>query len=265
MVLKISRNGAGQSTRIYHVAYAPDIRKAYFFFWGCNLSCRGCLCKKEINCLALEENLDAVFRDPLLRPPQSPGQFLALKGLVQLLDGIALDEVAFEGQEATVDPSLPDICRWLKERKCRVVLHTNGVRLADVSHIDDVIVSLKAVTPALYQEYTSLSNQFVLGNFNYYYQAGVNLKAESVFIPGYIGLDEIERIASFIAGVDRKIPYRIDAYFESGDNPWRPPSAEELKEAVGVARRHLDNVYSTQQTKRDLKKEDLSYQVQRLY
>ncbi|APV45303.1 Pyruvate-formate lyase-activating enzyme [Dehalogenimonas formicexedens] len=252
-------------THVYHIAYAPAIKKAYLFHWGCNLKCKGCLCHKEINCMALEENLDVVFRDPRLRPPQTPAGSLSFDELITILEKVELAEVAFEGQEASLDPTLPEICRYLKGRNARVVLHTNGVAKADTANIDEVIVSLKAVTPRIYQEYTGLSNSFVLENFKRYHDSSVLLKAESVFIPGYIGFDETEKIARFISSVDKSIPYRIDAYFESGDNPWRAPEPAEMKEAVGIAKQHLANVYSTQQTKRELTKADLLYEVIRLY
>ncbi|MEA2121500.1 MAG: hypothetical protein EGMGGAKC_00821 [Dehalococcoides mccartyi] len=86
-----------------------------------------------------------------------------------------------------------------------------------------------------------------------------------MFIPGYIDLEETEKIARFIASVDENIPYRMDAYFESGDNPWRPPTPEEMQMALEVARKHLKNVYCTQQTKQNLSKADLLYEVVRLY
>ena len=254
-------------TNVYHVAYAADIKKAYLFHWDCNLRCLGCLCQKEINCLALEENLDTVFRNPKLHPPKIPEQLLTFDELTGILQDVALDEVAFEGQEASIDPWLPEICRWLKENKnnCRTILHTNGVYLADTANIDDVIISLKAVSADIYKAYTTMPGSYVQENFIIYYQSGLNLKAESVFIPDYIDIKETEKIAQFIAGVDPELSYRIDAYFESSENDWHHPSSEEMKMAVEAAKKHLKNVYSTQQTKRVLRKEDLLYEVERLY
>lgn len=254
-------------TKVYHIAYAPEIKKAYLFFWECNLKCRGCLCKKEINCLALEENLDTVFRDPDLRPPQTPEQFLSLDELMDILKKVEINEILFEGQEATCDPMLPEICRLLKKefRRCWVSLNTNGVKYPDLTNIDEVIFSIKAVTESLYKDYTERSNKSAIRNFKKIYDYGVKMRAESVFIPDYIDLEETEKIARFIASVDKDISFRIDAYFESGDNPWRHPTPEEMAEAVAVARKHLNNVYSTQQTKKDLNKEDLIFEVAKLY
>lgn len=254
-------------TKVYHIAYAPELKKAYLFFWDCNLKCRGCLCKKEINCLALEENLDTVFRDPDLRPPQSPEQFLSLDELMVILKKVEINEVLFEGQEATCDPLLPEICRLIKKEsnRCWVSLNTNGVKYPDLTNIDEVIFSIKAVTDSLYKDYTERSNKSSLKNFKKIYDYGVKMRAESVFIPDYIDLEETEKIARFIADVDKDISFRIDAYFESGDNPWRHPAPEEMAQAVTVSKKHLNNVYSTQQTKKVLNKEDLIFEVAKLY
>lgn len=255
-----------KTTTVYHIAYAPEIEKAYLFFWGCNLKCRGCLCKKEINCLALEENLDVVFRSTKLSPPQTPNQLLSLEEVMHILKQVAVQEVLFEGQEASIDPLLPELCDALhREFGCYITLNTNGAKLPELQNIDEVVLSIKAVTPSLYYDYTERSNKSALRNFVRVYESGVKLRAESVFIPGYIDLAETENIARFIAGIDKNIPFRIDAYFESGDNPWRRVTTAEMAAAVKVARRHLVNVSCTQQTKEVLKKEDLFFEVVRLY
>lgn len=265
---ELKRNSVGTKakTRVYHIAYAPDIKKAYLFFWGCNLKCRGCLCKKEINCLALEDNLDVVFRDPGLALPQTPARLLSVDEVMDILGKVEVEEVLFEGQEASIDPLLPRLCAALKQEfGCRITLNTNGVKLPDVKDIDEVVLSLKAITPGLYKDYTERSNKSVLKNFLKLYHSDVLLRTETVFIPGYIDLEETEKIARCVAGVDSSIPLRIDAYFVSGDNPWRRALPEEMTAAVEVARRHLVNVTFTQQEKPGLKKEDLMFEVVRLY
>ena len=249
------------------MAYAPAIAKAYLFHWGCNLKCRGCLCNKEINCMALEENLDVVLRSPKLPKPKSPEQFLFLDDLMATLRKVPIEEVLFEGQEASIDPAYGDITKALKDEfDCYITLNTNGVKLPDLSSTDEVVMSLKAVTPEIYHDYTLHSNRNVLRNFVEVYRQGIKLRAESVFIPGLIDLEETEKIAEFVAGIDRDIPYRIDAYFESGgDNLWRRATPEEMSQAVQLARKHLTNVTCTQQTSSKLEKKDLMYEVVRLY
>lgn len=258
----------GRRTTVYHIAYAPEISKAYLFHWGCNLRCKGCLCLKEINCLALEENLDVVFRNPRLKAPQRPSELLFIEEVMERLKGKEVREVLFEGQEASIDPCLPELCRRIKEEhgNPRIILNTNGVRLPDLSNVDEVVFSLKAVTPEVYEYYTERPMGSLLDNFKKVSgMDSVLLRAESVLIPGVIGLDETERIAKYVASVDRSIPYRIDAYFESGDNLWKRATPGEMKEAVDTAKGYLDTVTCTQQTEKVLKKEDLMFSVERLY
>jgi len=264
---EVPSNSANKRTNIYHIAYAPEIKKAYIFCWGCNIRCKGCLCLKEINCLALEENLDVVLRDPHLRPPQTHSQLLRFNEVMDILDKVEIKEVLFEGQEPSIDPCLSQICRRLKDKhSCHITINTNGVKLPDLSNIDEVVFSIKAITPELYEDYTQRPIGNLLDNFRKVYKTpGVKLRAESVFIPGYIGFGETERIARFIASVDKDIPYRIDAYFESGDNPWRRPTPEEMEDAVDLAKKHLTTVTCTQQIERELKKEDLMFEVVKLY
>jgi pyruvate formate lyase activating enzyme len=57
-----------------------------------------------------------------------------------------------------------------------------------------------------------------------------------------IDAEEVERVAKFIAGIDRSITLRIDAYFPVGNNPWRAATAAEVEEAAKLARKHLDKI-----------------------
>ena len=98
-----------------------------------------------------------------------------------------------------------------------------------------------------------------LRNFVRLNQSGVRLRAESIFIPEYIDFLEIENIARFIGGVNKAIPYRIDAYIPVGDSPWRRPTPEEVEQAATVAKRHLLNVSHLTGN------EDLKFEVLRIF
>jgi pyruvate-formate lyase-activating enzyme len=128
-----------------------------------------------------------------------------------------------------------------------------------LTYIDQTVVSIKAYHDELHRDYTGVSNQEILKNFCQIYSQGKNLRAESVFIPDYVDKAEIGAIARFIAGIDRAIPYRIDAYFPAGNNPWRRAGPKEVEEAVKEARKYLLNVSSL---KGD---EELNYSVIRIY
>ena len=244
---------------IYHVTYAPAAKILCLYFWGCNMSCRGCLCQKEIYDCHLEETKEAIFEERE-KPPEKPIRFLDFNQALQILKNLDFSQVIFMGMEATLDPELPKLAKVLHEEfHSYNILLTNGLNLIPTEHIDELVLSIKAYQDKLHRDYTGVSNKKVLENFVELYSRGKRLRAESVLIPDYIDCPESERIAKFIAGVDETIPYRIDAYFPVGDNPWRRATPEEVGEAVGVAKKHLLNVSCLRGN------EKLKYKVVRIY
>ncbi|MFC1913662.1 radical SAM protein [Chloroflexota bacterium] len=245
---------------IYHIAYAPTAKTAHLFFWGCNMSCRGCVLKKEIYDWHMEETIQARLRKTE-GPPQPPQSFLKLEEVMDILRGLEVAKVIFLGAEATIDPGLPRLAKLLHEElQTYNILLTNGLELPLLDDIDEVSFSIKAYTDSLHYHYTGTSNQKALQNFIAINQkGGIKLRAESVLIPGYIDCPEVEKIAQFIAGADRNITYRVDGYIPVSDNPWRRPTPQEIEKAASIARRHLLNVSCL------TGHEDLKYEVLRVF
>jgi pyruvate formate lyase activating enzyme len=231
-------------THVYHIGYTPGIRRASVFFWGCNFTCRGCLCKKEIRNYLLEDKIHLINEEPK-EIVKCPDRFLDSDEVIEALTGLDLDKVLFEGQEASLDPAYPYLTEACHKRfgSCNV-LCTNAYKIPSLEHTDELQVGLKAVTDSLHREYTGKSNQRVLKNFVQLHKTGLKLTASSVYIPGYIDSGETERIAEFIATIDKDIPYHILAYFKAGDNPWRRPTYDEMDEAGKIAKKHLNRVWS---------------------
>jgi pyruvate formate lyase activating enzyme len=230
-------------TRVYHIYYTPATKEVSLMFWGCNIECRGCYCKRRIYSPMLKDFIGAnVLDDPGIAKP--PELFLHFDEIFQHLDQIAIERVLLEGQEASVDPLYPELTEALHKRyKSQNVLLTNLYEMPDLKHTDKVVVGLKAVTDSIHEKYTGVSNKGILKNIKYLYDSGVKLVVESVFIPGYIGIGESEKISRFIAGLDENIPYVLLPYFKAGNNPWRRPTPGEMGKAADAARKHLANVY----------------------
>jgi len=227
---------------IYHITYAPAVETVHLHFWGCNLSCRACVLRKEIYDCHLRETRGVIFKKEG-EIAETPPRFLDVEEVMKILGRLGIRTVIFMGAEPALDPGLPQLAETLhKEFKSYNILLTNGFRLINLEHIDEVVFSIKAVTDSLHRDFTGKSNKKSLNNFINLNQSGVRLRAESIFIPEYINFSEIENIARFIAGINSAIPYRIDAYIPVGDNPWRRPTTEEVEEATTVAKRHLANV-----------------------
>lgn len=227
---------------VYHITWAPKAKVLYLHFWGCNFTCCGCIRRKEIYDSHLRETKDTVF-EKRKKPVEKPGRFLNIGEVKDIIKEKDFSQVVLMGMEPTLDNELPELAELLhKEFYSHNVLLTNGLRLVPLENIDEVVVSIKAYQDDIHKGYTGVSNKKVLENFVRIYYSGIKLRSESVFIPEYIDYFEIEKIAKFIAGVDTGIPYRIDAYIPFGDNPWRRPTLQEMKEAVGIARKYLLNV-----------------------
>jgi pyruvate formate lyase activating enzyme len=244
---------------VYHITYGPETKIVQLHFWGCNLMCRACLLKREIYDCHLTETKDRIRRQQNSKE-RTPERFLDPGEIMGLLGRLEVGEVIFMGAEPALDPALPQLTAVLhREFSSYNVLLTNGFHVPDLSHIDEVVFSIKAFTDKIHRDYTGASNESALQNFRKLYESGVRLRTESIFIPEYIDGPETEKIARFIAGVDNTIPHRIDAYIPTGDNPWRRPAPGEIENAAEMARNYLKNVsYLTG-------KENLRYEVVRIF
>jgi pyruvate formate lyase activating enzyme len=181
-----------------------------------------------------------------------------------LLDPLSLRQIVLMGAEPICDPTLPRILTTLKKSKdCAFVLLTNGRKFPPLSMVDEVIFSIKAITPALHRDYTGVDNKVILRNFTEIAASkSVSLHVETVFIPDYVDEDEILRIADFIAAVDPAIAFRIDAYLPIRGLPWRAPQAHEIQSLAEKVRYILPN---TSILYGDGGKTELAYEVERIF
>lgn len=217
---------------VYHITYIPDTQTASVYFLGCNFACKGCIRKKGGWDIHLKKGL---IKENIQR--------LALDEVVEALSRQPLKKVIFLGGEPSIDPEFGKLANRLLSQygTCNVLL-TNGYKLPELDGISEVCLSIKAFTSELHRNFTGRSNRAVLENFKHLSKNNrIILRAESVLIPGYIDLDEIESIAKFIANCNPEIPYRIDGYV-AVDNAWRTPTEEELITSVEIACKYLKNV-----------------------
>lgn len=209
---------------IYKITYSSQFKRATLYNWGCNFNCKGCSYK--------------------LKPPYKPGTpFLNMEKVKEVLERLDVKRVHFIGGEPTTNPDLPEVARFAHNElnAYTKIGHSNG-SIMPPKNIDAISVSIKAYTDAIHLDYVGVSNVEVLKNFVRIYESGMELDASSVFIPGYIDREEIEKIARFIADVDPKIPYHIIGYVPVPGTPWRGPTQEEVKCAAKAARKHLSKV-----------------------
>ncbi|AGG07687.1 MULTISPECIES: radical SAM protein [Dehalococcoides] len=230
--------------KVYHLAYEPSYHSMDFHFWTeCNLKCRGCYTNYEVYDFGL---LDDPVAEIITRERQAPPtKFLTFDQVMEKIDGYTIKYAVFLGTEAVLDPELPKLAKAVHEKYGSYnILLTNGIRMPDLTDIDQVIFSLKAYSEDIYRDYTSRSNKSALENLKKIHASlgERKLHVEVVYIPDYIAKDEIEKVAQFLASIDKDMSFRIDAYFPIPGCPWRAANKEEVEEAAEVARKYLNNV-----------------------
>jgi len=232
----------------YKITYSERCRRATLHNWGCNFRCQGCTYKLKDN--------------------PRPERFLELDAIHECLRGLDLDAVHFMGGEPTTNPQLPEMLAFCKRElgvKTRLG-HTNGSGLV-LENLDGSNVSFKAFDDDLHRAYTGRSVAPALDNFRRSHEAGIEMKAGTVFNPDFGGLDQVEKIAAFVGGLDRGIPFHVLGYIPVPGAPWRRPTDEEMGQSVAVARRHLNLVtfsHITSDQAKDLTQRDERFAVRRV-
>jgi pyruvate formate lyase activating enzyme len=232
----------------YKVTYSAQYRRATVHNHGCNFRCVGCAYK--------------------IKPDVEVGQYPSLAQVQEALRSVDAERDHFMGGEPTTCADLPAALRFCQEELgLRTYLgHTNGWAIP-LQHLNGANVSFKAHTPAIHESYTGRPAGPVYESFRRAHDAGLELKASCVSIPGLVDLDEVGRIAAFVASCSPAIPFHIMGYIPIPGTPWPRPTDEQMAAAVAVARQHVQQVgfsHLTLEQAQDLGARDDRFQVERV-
>ena len=233
---------------IHKITYSEKFRRATLHNYGCNYRCRGCTYK--------------------LKEDPRPECFLPVEEIQRCLSQLNVEAVHFMGGEPTTNAQLPELLAFCKQELGVTTRlgHTNGSRLI-TKDLDGTNVSFKAFDEELHVAYTGRSVAPNIENFRRSYEAGLEMRASTVFIPDFGGVEQVEKVAAFVAEVDRAIPFHILGYIPVPGAPWRRPTDDEMAEAVQIARHHLDRVtfsHFTSEQAKDLTQRDERFAVERV-
>jgi len=155
--------------------------------------------------------------------------------------GPARNVVAFTGGDITCCPEFYVECaRLIKEKTgLWVLIETNGYGLTpqnldrlQASGVDAFWLDIKAHDPKKHQWLTGCVNEYILGLPEEILKRGFTLEVLSLYIPGLVEGDELERIAGDLAQVDPAVPFTILAFFpEHKMKDFRPPNVKEMVKA----------------------------------
>ncbi len=208
-------------------------------------SCTAILCNHGCN-------WDCSICSYKLRGDLQPSRFLSTENVLETLSSVKVDKIILLGGEPLTCIDLDAIIDYAKEELlARVKIAHSNASLLPPEGVDEMGVSLRAVTKRKHQQLTGAPNNKVLANIYKLHDRGIELKLSTILIPGVITTDEIEKICEYVASVDENIPFHLTSYIPVPGIPWRSPSLDEVKAAVALACRYLKNVTSSSLTIKD--------------
>ena len=212
---------------IHKITYSEGYKRANIHNYGCNFDCSWCSYK--------------------LRNDKRPERFLSMSRIKKMLGDLGPERVHFIGGEPTLYTGLGELASFAHDQlgAFTKIGHSNGSRLPPPD-IDAWSVSIRTMSEKDHIAHSGgYSALKILQNFKDGYDVGIEMDASSILIPGFVEKLEIERIARFIADIDRNIPYHLVGYLPVPNAPWHGPTCEEVHDAVNIAREHLSNVTSS--------------------
>lgn len=222
----------------FRVTWNDKYNFATLHNWGCTFHCPYCSYK-------LRSGADG---KPGFSYPK-PERFLSIDEIKEALLEKKPAKVNFMGGEPGIAENLEEILLFAKkELKAITNLgHTNGSTLP-MENLDAANVGFKAWSEELHLKITGRPKELIYNNFENSVKKGLKMAANLVFIPDFVGLDELKGLVNFIKEIDKEIPFHIMGYIPVPGQNWRRPSNEEMQEALKLAKNYLQNVNSSHLT-----------------
>ncbi len=216
----------------YKVTHNAKHRFATVHNYGCTFRCRVCSYKLR----------SGAEGQPGLAYPR-PERFLNALQIKDALRHASIDTLYFMGGEPTTATDLPEILAFGKNELCiRTCLgHTNGSRLP-LPNLDAANVGLKAWREDVHLAYTGREKKPIFDNVAAAFRAGTVIRANVVYIPGLVDLDQVESIARWLSELSPEIHFHVCGYIPVPGQTYARPTVEQMQEAVAVCRRHLRDV-----------------------
>ncbi len=185
--------------------------------------------------------------------------------------GPARNIIAFTGGDLACQPEFYALCaEKIKELEpgLWVLFETNGYALTsrnlDVfssAGIDAFWLDIKAYDAEVHHRLTGAGNDWVLRLPEEILKRDFVLEVLSLYIPGWVETDQIEKTSALLASVDKNIPFTILAFFPEHELRHVPsPTLEQMISAYGAARAtglrqvRLGNVSVFAETEEDYQK-----------
>ncbi|MFA7230565.1 MAG: radical SAM protein [Victivallaceae bacterium] len=219
----------------FKITYNAKYSFATLHNFGCTFKCPFCSYK-------LRSGADGT---PGLSWPK-PERFLSTAEMQQALRSVSPEKVYFMGGEPTVAKELEEMLRFAKQELNAVTKlgHTNGSKLP-LPCLDGANVGFKAWNEELHRQITGQEKSLIYDNFKAAFDAGLQMAANMVFVPGLVDIDQLEALAAWLGELSPEIPLHIMGYIPVPGLNYRRPEQEEIAIAEECCRKHLRRVASS--------------------
>jgi pyruvate formate lyase activating enzyme len=218
---------------LYH--FLPQTLTFSIGMAGCNLSCQWCQ-NWEISQKAAEEfKIEEISPEKLVEEALKSG----------------CPSISYTYTEPFVSYEYVfDTAKIAKQRGLKNILVTNGYVNEEpfekiALYIDAMNIDLKSFKDEYYIKYCKARLKPVLDNIKRAHEKGIHIEITTLVIPGLNDSEEeLEKIAKFIASVDKNIPWHISRFFpmyKMLDKSITPIST--LETAYKIGKKHLKYVH----------------------
>ncbi len=225
----------------FKITYNEKYRFATLHNFGCTFRCPVCSYK-------LRSGADGKSGQSYPRPQR----FLSVDEMKQVLQSVAIEKVFFMGGEPTVAMELPEMLAFARnDLGVKTYLgHTNGSRLP-LENLNGANVGLKAWDEKVHEQYTGRPKQPIFDNFAAAVAGGLEMKANVVFVPGLVDVDQMEAIAAWLASLNPDIPFHVMGYIPVPGQPYERPTTQQMDQATDACRKHLKHVAASHLTSQE--------------
>ena len=242
-------------SQLFFAEHPDQGRKCWIRLSGCNFDCKGCFAtsigEQEIGnrrALSVGELINLIFKSCKI-----------IWGKDKIIN-----RVVITGGEPLLNKNyLITLIKKLKKiYNPKFEIHTNGYLLDEnlLNKLSDLnvdilfSVDIKAYDEDIHIKYTGKSNTNVLKAVRLLAKYRDSLHKDSpgfivstLYMPGIVDIDEIEKIAKFLSEIDKDVCYQIGQFLEQFLPPrelnlTRRPTFEEMINAYNVARKYLEYV-----------------------
>ncbi len=232
-IVKMSKRG------IQYFTLSEIEPRIWFMLTGCDFRCKGCFRPARDGGGTLLSSEETLRR--------------AEQACLKYYGKIPTKAMITGGEPALDREYLLALVKGLKEKGFEeIVLMSNGYEIGrEENYASDLVeaglteahIDIKAFSGDIHKWYTGKSNKPVLNAVRMLNDTGIELLIQTVYMPGIVDVEEIERIAIFLASLNRNIKYRINPFAPAFafEEVSRRPSIEEMEHAYELASKHLPN------------------------